>query len=166
MKYTKGSIGRIFLLKFEDDDIVLNELDRFARHEKLKAATFIFLGALKKGHIVTGPKKPVIPPEPNWKKFKDGWEVMGVGTIFMNKKGPQIHIHTSMGKSKFVRELTASLQERLLKAVQHMPADWDGIEIRKYLQDMLEDANVEVAMRGNTGRGRAYANERATNSKL
>ena len=98
MRYTRGSIGRIFLLKFEDDDIVLNELDKFARHEKLKAATFIFLGALKKGHIVTGPKKPVIPPEPNWKKFKDGWEVMGVGTIFTNKKGPQIHIHASMGK--------------------------------------------------------------------
>lgn len=98
MKYTKGSIGRIFLLKFEDDDIVLDELDKFARREKLNVAAFIFLGALKKGHIVTGPKKPVIPPEPNWKKFKDGWEVMGVGTIFTNKSGPQIHIHTSMGK--------------------------------------------------------------------
>ncbi len=121
MRYTKGSIGRIFLLKFDDDDIVLDELDKFARHEKLKAAVFVFLGALKKGHIVTGPKKPVIPPEPNWKKFKDGWEVMGVGTIFTGEKGmpctggalhhslrsgtgrrlvqgPQIHIHTSMGK--------------------------------------------------------------------
>lgn len=98
MKYSKGSIGRIFILKFEDDDIVINELDRFARQEGLKAATFVFLGALKKGDIVTGPKTPVIPPEPNWVKFKDGWEVMGIGTIFTNKKGPQIHIHTSMGK--------------------------------------------------------------------
>lgn len=98
MKYSKGSVGRIFLLKFEDDDIVIKELDEFARREKLKCATLIFLGALKKGHIVTGPKKPVIPPEPNWRKFKDGWEVMGIGTIFTNKAGPQIHIHTSMGK--------------------------------------------------------------------
>ena len=98
MQYTKGSIGRIFLLKFEDDDIVLKELDKFARREKLKSATFIFLGALKKGNIVTGPKRCIIPPEPNWTKFKDGWEVLGFGTIFTNKKGPQIHIHTSMGK--------------------------------------------------------------------
>lgn len=102
MKYAKGSIGRIFLLKFEDDDIVLKELDKFARREKLQAATFIFLGALKKGDIVTGPKKPVIPPEANWTKFKDGWEVLGFGTIFTNKKGPQIHIHTSMGKKNKV----------------------------------------------------------------
>ena len=98
MRYTKGSIGRIFLLKFENDDIVLDELDKLARREHLKAATFIFLGALKKGHIVTGPKKPVIPPEPNKVVFKDGWEVMGIGTIFTNSKGPQIHIHASMGK--------------------------------------------------------------------
>lgn len=98
MEYTQGKIGRIFLLKFQDSDIVLDELDRLARRERLKSATFIFLGALKRGHLVTGPKKPVIPPAPNWVIFKDGWEVMGLGTIFSNKKGPQIHIHATMGK--------------------------------------------------------------------
>lgn len=98
MQYTSGKIGRIFLLKFKDDDILIDELDRFARKERLKAATFVFLGALKKGDLVTGPKKPVIPPEPNWVAFKDAWEVMGIGTIFTNKSGPQIHVHTAMGK--------------------------------------------------------------------
>ncbi len=98
MKYTKGTIGRIFLLKFNDGDILLDELARLARKERLKAATFVFIGALKKGSLVTGPKRPVIPPEPNWVKFKDAWEVMGIGTIFTNASGPQIHVHTSMGK--------------------------------------------------------------------
>ena len=98
MKYSKGSVGRIFLLKFDDDDIVLKELEKLARRERLKCAALIFMGALKKGDIVTGPKKPVIPPEPNRTKFKDGWEVLGIGTIFTNKSGPQIHVHTSMGK--------------------------------------------------------------------
>jgi len=98
MKYTKGSIGRVFLLKFEDDDVLIEGLARLSRREKIKAATVIFLGALKKGDLVTGPKKPVIPPEPNKMKFKDGWEVMGIGSIFTNPKGPQIHVHASMGK--------------------------------------------------------------------
>ena len=98
MQYTKGTVGRIFVIKFEDGDVLLKELDKFARKEKLKAAAFVFIGALKKGHVVTGPKKPVIPPEPNWVSFKDGWEALGVGTIYTNKKGPQIHIHSSMGK--------------------------------------------------------------------
>lgn len=102
MKYTKGTIGRVFVLKFDDGDVMLKELDRFARREKLKAACMVFIGALKKGDIVTGPKKPVIPPDPNWVKFKDAWETMGIGTIFTNRKGPQIHIHSSMGKKKDV----------------------------------------------------------------
>ena len=98
MQYTKGSLGRIFLLKFEDGDILLDKLSGFVKKEKLKAAAMVFIGALKEGDLVTGPKKPVIPPCPNKVYFKDGWEVMGVGTIFTNKIGPQIHIHTSMGK--------------------------------------------------------------------
>ena len=98
MQYTQGRVGRVFLLKFNDQDILLEELERFIRKEKLKAATMIFLGALREGDLVTGPKKPVIPPSPNWVKFKDGWEVLGVGSIFSNKSGPQIHIHTAMGK--------------------------------------------------------------------
>jgi predicted DNA-binding protein with PD1-like motif len=102
MKYTKGSIGRIFVAKFEDDDILLDKLADLVRKEKIKAATMIFLGALKKGDLVTGPKKPVIPPEPNKVAFKDGWEVMGIGSIFTNRLGPQIHIHSSMGKKTSV----------------------------------------------------------------
>ncbi len=103
MEYTKGSIGRVFLLKFNNNDIVINELGSFVKKEKLKAATIIFLGALRQGKIVTGPKKPVVPPEPNWVGFRGGWETMGVGTIFTNAKGPQIHLHTAMGKkNKFL----------------------------------------------------------------
>jgi predicted DNA-binding protein with PD1-like motif len=98
MQYTKGNLGRIFLLKFENNDVLLEELSRFAKKEKLKAATLIFIGALRSGDLVTGPKKPVIPPDPNKLCFQDGWEVMGIGTIFTNKSGPQIHIHSSMGK--------------------------------------------------------------------
>ncbi|MCX5714073.1 MAG: DUF296 domain-containing protein [Candidatus Omnitrophica bacterium] len=98
MKYTKGSIGRVFLVKFDDGDIFIDRLGELARAEKIQAATLIFLGALKKGDLVTGPKKPVIPPEPNKVNFKNGWEVMGMGTIFTNKRGPQIHIHAAMGK--------------------------------------------------------------------
>ena len=133
MRYTKGSIGRIFLLKFEDDDIVLDELDEFARHEKLKAAAFIFLGALKKGHIVTGPKKPVIPPEPNWKKFKDGWEVMGIGTIFTNKAGPQIHIHTSMGKKDKVITGCVRGDSKVFLVIEAVVFELKGVKASKEL---------------------------------
>lgn len=102
MKYTKGGVKRIFVLKFDDGDVLIDELSRFATKEKIRTAVFLFLGAMKKGDIVTGPKKPVIPPEPNWKKFRDAWEAMGIGTIFSNKGAPQIHIHSSMGQKNKV----------------------------------------------------------------
>ncbi|MFH0732587.1 MAG: DUF296 domain-containing protein [Candidatus Omnitrophota bacterium] len=100
MKYTKGNLGRVFVLKFNDDDVFLDELSSFAKKEKIKAAAMIFIGALKKGDLVTGPRKPVIPPQPNKVYFKDGWEVLGIATIFTNKTGPQIHVHCSMGKKR------------------------------------------------------------------
>ncbi|MBL7069262.1 MAG: DUF296 domain-containing protein [Candidatus Omnitrophica bacterium] len=98
MKYTKGRIGRVFILKFDDGDILLDKLKAFAKKEKVKAATIMFIGALKKGDLVTGPKKPVLPPLPNKVAFKDAWETLGIGTIFANAKGPQLHIHGAMGK--------------------------------------------------------------------
>ncbi len=100
MQYAKCSIGRLFVVKFEDDDILLDKLKELTRKERIKAATLVFIGALKKGSLVTGPKKPVIPPLPNKVSFKGGWEVMGIGTIFTNPQGPQIHIHSAMGKNK------------------------------------------------------------------
>lgn len=102
MKYTKGTIGRVFLLKFNDGDLLIDEIIRLAKKEKIKTASLIFIGALKKGELVTGPRLPVIPPQPNKVNFKDGWEAMAMGTIFTNKSGPQIHIHSSMGKKNKV----------------------------------------------------------------
>ncbi|MDD5108801.1 MAG: DUF296 domain-containing protein [Candidatus Omnitrophica bacterium] len=98
MQYTQGTIGKVFVLKFENNDILLDELSAFIKKENIKSATVMFIGALRNGQLVTGPKKPVIPPEPNKVNFQDGWEVMGIGTVFTNFNGPQIHIHSSMGK--------------------------------------------------------------------
>lgn len=131
MEYTKGTIGRIFLLKFKDDDILIKELDKFARKEHLKAATLVFIGALKKGDLVTGPKKPVIPPEPNWVKFDKAWEVMGIGTIFANKKGPQIHIHTSMGKRSKVLTGCVRKESKVFLVVEAIVFELKGVAATK-----------------------------------
>ncbi|MBU0547735.1 MAG: DUF296 domain-containing protein [Candidatus Omnitrophica bacterium] len=131
MKYTKGTIGRVFLIKFEDQDILIDKLSLFANKERIKAATMIFLGALRKGELVTGPRKPVIPPQPNKVNFKDGWEVMGIGTIFANSHGPQIHIHSSMGKKKKV--LTGCLRgkSRVFLVIEAVVLELKGIKAGK-----------------------------------
>jgi uncharacterized protein len=131
LRYTKGSLGKILLLKFEDDDILIKELDKLARKERLKAAAIIFLGALKKGYLVTGPKKPVIPPEPNWAKFKDGWEVMGIGTIFTNRSGPQIHIHAAMGKGAKTMTGCVRKDSKVFLVIEALVLELKGIKASK-----------------------------------
>jgi hypothetical protein len=131
MKYTKGTVGRVFLVKFEDDDVLIDNLSRLVKKEKVKAATMIFIGALKKGDLVTGPKQPVIPPQPNKMTFKDGWEVMGIGTIFTNSKGPQIHIHASMGKKNKVLTGCVRGQSKVFLVVEAIVIEIKGVKASK-----------------------------------
>ena len=131
MKYTKGKIGRIFLVKFEDDDILTDKIAELAKKEKIKAGVLVFLGALKKGKLVTGPKKPVIPPKPNWVSFKDGWEVMGIGTVFINSKGPQIHIHSSMGKKQKVLTGCVRGKSKVFLVIEAIVFELKGVKATK-----------------------------------
>ena len=131
MKYTQGTMGRVFLLKFEDNDILIDRLSDFAKQERIKAATMIFIGALKKGDLVTGPKKPVIPPEPNKIAFKDGWEVMGIGTIFTNSKGPQIHIHASLGKKNKVLTGCVRGNSKVFLVIEAVVLELKGVKASK-----------------------------------
>ncbi|MDD4939591.1 MAG: DUF296 domain-containing protein [Candidatus Omnitrophica bacterium] len=131
MRYTKGQLGRVFVLKFDHEDILLDELCAFAKKEKLKCAAMVFIGALKKGGLVTGPKKPRIPPEPNTVHFKDGWEVMGIGTIFANKKGPQIHIHASMGKKQKVLTGCVRGKSKVFLVIEAVIFELKGVKAAK-----------------------------------
>ncbi len=131
MKYTQGIIGRVFLVKFENNDILIPDLSALARKEKIKAATLIFIGALRKGDLVTGPKKPVIPPEPNKLVFKDGWEVMGIGTLFTNSKGPQIHIHASMGKKNKVLTGCVRGNSKVFLVIEAVILELKGVKAQK-----------------------------------
>ncbi len=131
MQYTKGTIGRVFLVKFQDDDILIDNLSLLAKRERIKAATLIFIGALKKGDLVTGPKQPVIPPEPNKVAFKDGWEVMGIGTIFTNSKGPQLHIHASMGKKNKVLTGCVRGKSKVFLVIEAIVLELKGVKASK-----------------------------------
>ncbi len=100
MKSSIGKLGRVVLVKFENNDDFIDGLSSLAKKHKIKCGIVLFLGALKGADIVTGPKKPVIPPEPNWLNFNDGREMFGVGTIFWEKNEPKLHLHTGLGKGE------------------------------------------------------------------
>ena len=132
MKYSEGNTGRVFVLKFDNDDDLNAELEKFAVKEKIKTAFFIFLGGIKSGKIVAGPKKAVMPPVPAWVSFDSGWEVFGTGSVFTDEdKKPCVHIHTAMGKSK--KTLTGCVRKdsRVFGAVEAVLYEVKGAKASK-----------------------------------
>ncbi len=98
MEYSTGSIGRIFTIRFDDGDDILAGLNDLAIKENIRAAWFNIIGGLRKAEVVTGPKEPVMPPEPIWHSVDSAQEVIGVGSIFRDENDdPKIHLHTALG---------------------------------------------------------------------
>lgn len=100
MNYQQGSLGRVFLIKFDDKDDLLEEIKNIAVKEKIKVGTIMLLGGIRSAGVVTGPKEAVIPPEPLWNHFNDGREVVGFGTLLWKEDEPVLHLHGAIGRGK------------------------------------------------------------------
>ncbi len=97
MEYRTATIGRIIVARFDHGDNVITELEQLARKEKLRRAWFHLLGGVRRADVVTGPREPVMPPEPVWDRITDPHEVVGMGSIFWEDDQPRIHLHTVLG---------------------------------------------------------------------
>jgi predicted DNA-binding protein with PD1-like motif len=100
VKYTQGSFGRVFVLKFEDKDDILDEIKKVALKETIRVGTVMLVGGMRSAGMVAGPEEAVIPPEPLWVHFHDGRDVLGIGTLFWKGEEPVIHIHGTAGREK------------------------------------------------------------------
>lgn len=110
MKYQIGKTGRVVIARFEDHEDVLGNLISIAKKENIRAGIFYLIGGMRKGSIVVGPEKDVMPPVPVWKKLKESHEVIGIGTIFYQDDEPKVHFHGAFGKKDMVR--VGCLRER------------------------------------------------------
>ena len=136
MKYTKGTIKRIFVVKFEHGDDLLAELTELAKKEKIKSGVVHLIGALKKAEIVVGPEKVEVPPEPLWKKFDDGREILGFGTIFWKGNEPKIHIHACIGREDKVNIGCVRCDARIYLVIEAVIIEIDAGVVRKFDENL------------------------------
>ena len=110
MKASEGKIGRIFIIRLEDGDVIPDCLETFAAEKKISRAHVVLVGGIGRGEVVTGPRKSdVMPPEPLVLPVDGAHEVAGVGIIAPDKDGkPVLHIHASLGRAG--RTLTGCLR--------------------------------------------------------
>ncbi len=93
----QGTVGRVFYIRFDHGENLLDELNRLAEKENIRCGWFQLFGGLNGVDVVTGPAKPVMPPDPIWEKLENCRETLGVGSIFFDNDKPLIHLHAAMG---------------------------------------------------------------------
>jgi electron transfer flavoprotein alpha subunit len=69
-------------------------------------------------------------------------------------------------KKKVAKDLLKQASDKVVKALDSVPAEWDQVEIKAYIAKQFEDTNVTHELRGNTARGRAFSAELANNRAL
>ena len=97
MEYRSGTVNRVFTVRFDEGDDFLGGLQELIRKENIRTGWFHVIGGLREADVVTGPREPVMPPEPVWSQVRDAREVLGFGSIFWDDETPKIHLHAAMG---------------------------------------------------------------------
>ena len=103
MKFTEAKMGRVFVLRLQDNDRIPDVLEEFAAKNNIAAALCFFLGGAKENsRVVVGPKDwHSLPPEPMVTLLEGVHEACGVGTVFPDEEGkPKLHMHSSFGRSE------------------------------------------------------------------
>lgn len=131
MHYTEGSIGRVFLLKFDHGEDFQSSVLTFCREKNIRAGQILFQGALKESEVVVGPKDLSVPPEPMWKHFNDGREVLGFGTLFWHENDPSVHMHSvcSRGEHSFIGCIRKQAEVYLV--IEAVITEFTGVRISR-----------------------------------
>ena len=101
MKASTGKIGRVFVMRLEDGDMVPECIEHFAAENGVTVGHVILVGGIGSGQVVVGPRRSEeMPPEPMLLPLDGAHEVAGVGVLAPNEDGkPVLHIHAALGRS-------------------------------------------------------------------
>ena len=101
MKSSEGRIGRVFVIRLEDGDVVPECIELFAEEKGVSVGHAILVGGVGSGDVVVGPRSSKeMPPEPVLLPVDGAHEVVGVGVLAPGENGkPTLHIHAALGRA-------------------------------------------------------------------
>ncbi len=101
MKYTQTTLNRVFILRLEQDEILHEIVEQFAKDHRISSAVLWTVGgADADSHLVVGPRnRAARPVTPMVTSLPDAHEIAGVGTLFPDAGGnPILHMHIAAGR--------------------------------------------------------------------
>jgi predicted DNA-binding protein with PD1-like motif len=100
MQYAEGSMGRVFVLRLEEGDLLNDSIENFAREQKIGHGLAFFLGGSGDGSkVVVGPEAGREAIIPMIHALKGAQEVLALGTLIPNEAGePVLHMHAAAGR--------------------------------------------------------------------
>jgi uncharacterized protein len=109
VEYRIGQINRVLVARFDHGEDFLAGLKELATKEEIRNGFFHLLGGMQQADVVTGPRAPVMPPEPVWREVREVRETLATGSIFWDGPEPRIHLHAALGHHG--ETLTACVRE-------------------------------------------------------
>lgn len=101
MKVGEGNIGRVFIIRLEDGDMLPACLEEFARKKKIKNGFVLLVGGIGSGQIVVGPRyADEMPPDPMLVPIDSVHEIVAIGVLAPDEDDKiGLHIHGTLGRS-------------------------------------------------------------------
>ena len=101
MKACEGQVGRVFVIRLEDGDVIPECIERFAEENGVSVGQTILVGGIGDGKVVVGPQSSdEVPPQPMLLPVDGAHEVLGIGVLAPDENGkPILHIHGALGRS-------------------------------------------------------------------
>lgn len=101
MKACEGQVGRVFVIRLEDGDVIPECIERFAEDNGVSVGQVILVGGIGGGEVVVGPQSSEeMPPQPMLLPVDGAHEVLGIGVLAPDENGkPILHIHGALGRS-------------------------------------------------------------------
>jgi len=101
MKACEGQLGRVFVIRLEDGDVVPGCIERFAEEKGISVGQVILVGGVGDGEVVVGPRRSEErPPQPMLLPVDGAHEVVGAGVLAPSEDGkPILHIHAALGRA-------------------------------------------------------------------
>ncbi len=101
MKAIEGKLGRVFVLRLEQDDSLPKCIEDFAAEKKITLAQVVFIGGIYQGNLVAGPRKTAEPrPDPIVLPLSEAHESLAAGIIAPAENGrPALHMHAALGRA-------------------------------------------------------------------